>query len=82
MLALQLLHAGKRIQVAAKLVGSAENDASCFERVHNEVSWLASRCSCVRVHKLIHAGVSNICVTVRLQHHRHCDRFVKNAVPL
>lgn len=37
----QLLQDGKRISVAAKLVGSAENDASCFERVHNEVSWLA-----------------------------------------
>jgi hypothetical protein len=48
----QLLHAGKRIPVAAKLVGSAENDASCFERVHNEVSSAAGICATVAVYRL------------------------------
>ncbi|KAF6261767.1 kinase-like domain-containing protein [Scenedesmus sp. NREL 46B-D3] len=35
-----LLHAGKPMAVAVKLLAPAENDASCFERIHNEVAIL------------------------------------------
>jgi hypothetical protein len=46
-----MLHDGARLEVAVKLVTPAENDASCFERIHNEASWIRSQLH-LAIHRL------------------------------